>query len=151
MKVWLIASLAVMAGGMMALEMRRPAAARSSAFDLSASEAERMAAAGELILIDIRTPEEWRQTGVPAGAKRGNLHHPGGAQGFGDAVLAQVGGDRQAPIGLICRSGNRSTQALKLLKSQGFTRLFNVREGMAGSGAGPGWLKRGLPVVPCNG
>jgi rhodanese-related sulfurtransferase len=38
----------------------------------------------------------------------------------------------------------------RYLQSQGFTQVYNVKEGMAGSGAGPGWLKRGLPVDKCT-
>ena len=33
-----------------------------------------------------------------------------------------------------------------LLQAQGFTKVFNVREGMSGGSAGPGWLRRGLPL-----
>lgn len=33
------------------------------------------------------------------------------------------------------------------LRAAGFTQIIDVPEGMLGSGAGPGWLKRGLPVV----
>ena len=55
-----------------------------------------------------------------------------------------------APIALICRTGNRTTQVQRYLQSQGFTNVYNVKEGMAGSGAGPGWLKRGLPVETCT-
>jgi rhodanese-related sulfurtransferase len=47
---------------------------------------------------------------------------------------------------LICRTGNRTTQVQRYLEAQGFTQVFNVREGMAGSAAGPGWLRRGLPL-----
>ena len=38
----------------------------------------------------------------------------------------------------------------KELEARGFTRVYNVKEGMVGSGAGPGWIKRGLPVEPCK-
>ena len=65
------------------------------------------------------------------------------------SVLQIVGGDRNAPIALICRTGNRTSQAQQFLQAQGFTRVYNVREGMAGSAAGPGWLKRELPVESC--
>jgi hypothetical protein len=34
-----------------------------------------------------------------------------------------------------------------LLENAGFTNIIDVPEGMMGSRAGPGWLKRGLPVV----
>lgn len=117
---------------------------------LSAPEAHRRAQAGELTLIDIRRPEEWRETGVAQGAARIDLRQPGGAKGFADAVARQVDGHRDAPIALICRTGNRTTQMQRVLIENGFTQVYNIREGMAGSAAGPGWIRQGLPVAPCN-
>jgi rhodanese-related sulfurtransferase len=115
--------------------------------DLSAPDAFAAASAGKLRLIDIRTPQEWRQTGVAPGAGRVDFHR--GPEVLLSSVLQMVGGDRNAPIGLICRTGNRTSHAQKILQAQGFTRVYNVREGMAGSAAGPGWLKRELPVESC--
>ncbi len=118
--------------------------------DMTAADAAAAVAAGKITLIDIRTPPEWKETGVAKGARLINMLHPQGAPGFTNALLEQVKGDRNAPIALICRTGNRTTQVQRYLQSQGFTRVYNVKEGMAGSGAGPGWLKRGLPVETCG-
>ena len=118
--------------------------------DLSAPEAAVQAQSGKLVLIDIRTPPEWKETGVAKGARLINMLHPQGAPGFTNALLEQVKGDRSAPIALICRTGNRTTQVQRYLQSVGFTQVYNVKEGMAGSAAGPGWLKRGLPVESCT-
>lgn len=117
--------------------------------DLAAPDAAAAVAAGKITLIDIRTPPEWKETGVAKGASLINMLHPQGAPGFTNALLEKVKGDRNAPIALICRTGNRTTQVQRYLQSQGFTQVYNVKEGMAGSGAGPGWLKRGLPVETC--
>lgn len=117
---------------------------------LSARDALDQVQAGAITLIDVRTPGEWRQTGVPVGAALIDMNNPQGSQGFVDAVRAQVKGDRNAPIALICRSGNRSTYMQKVLEDQGFTRVYNVREGMGGSAAGPGWIKQGLPIEACK-
>ena len=68
------------------------------------------------------------------------------APGFMDDLLKLTKGDKNAPVALICRTGNRTTQVQRYLEAQGFTQVFNVREGMAGSAAGPGWLRRGLPL-----
>lgn len=118
--------------------------------ELSAPDAWALANRADMTLVDIRTPREWRQTGVPAGALEIDMHHPGGLPGFADELLAVVGGDRSTAIGLICRTGNRSGQMQQALLNQGFTRIYNIREGMAGSRAGPGWLRRGLPVESCK-
>ncbi len=118
--------------------------------DMTAPEAAAAVSAGKITLIDIRTPPEWKETGVAKGAQLLNMLHPQGAPGFTNALLDKVKGDKNAPIALICRTGNRTTQVQRYLQSQGFTQVYNVKEGMAGSGAGPGWLKRGLPVDTCK-
>lgn len=115
---------------------------------LSAPEAHARARAGTLTLVDIRRPEEWRQTGVAEDALRINMAHPKGADGFVGQVAAEVEGDTGAPIGLICRTGNRSRQMQQALREAGFTHIYNVEEGMAGNQSGPGWIARGLPVEP---
>jgi rhodanese-related sulfurtransferase len=126
------------------------ACSRDSGPALTAPEAFAHAQAGQLTLIDIRRPDEWRQTGVARDALRINMVHPQGASGFVQQVAAEVGGDRNTPIGLICRTGNRTTHMQRALREAGFTQVYNIREGMAGSAAGPGWIARGLPVEPCK-
>lgn len=121
-----------------------------AAQDMDAPQAAAAMNSGKVTLIDIRTPPEWKETGVAKGAKLINMQHPQGAPGFTSALLEKVGGDKNAAIALICRTGNRTTQVQRYLQSQGFTQVYNVREGMAGSSAGPGWLKRGLPVETCT-
>lgn len=117
---------------------------------LSAPEAFAQARAGKLTLIDIRRPDEWRQTGVAAGALRINMVHPQGVAGFVREVGAALDGRRDAPIALICRTGNRTTRMQKALQDAGFTNVYHIPEGMAGSPAGPGWIARDLPVDPCR-
>jgi rhodanese-related sulfurtransferase len=115
--------------------------------DMPAPEAFQAAREGVRI-IDIRTPEEWRQTGVPPGAGRVDFYR--GPEVLLNSVLQLVDGDKDAPIVLICRTGNRTAQAQKFLQARGFTQVHHVGEGMAGSASGPGWLKRRLPVEPCR-
>jgi rhodanese-related sulfurtransferase len=104
---------------------------------------------GEAVLVDIRQPEEWKQTGVPDGARLIPMRHPEGGAGFVRDLLAVAKGDRNAPIALICRTGNRSGTVAKALSEAGFTHILDVSEGMAGSGAGPGWIRRDLPLTRC--
>lgn len=115
--------------------------------DLSAPEAFEKVKAGELLLVDIRTPEEWRQTGVAAGAKTIDMT----SKSFGQDLLAAMDGNKDAPVALICRTGNRTTHTQRALTKAGLTQVYNVKEGMAGSFAGPGWLQRGLPVESWTG
>jgi rhodanese-related sulfurtransferase len=113
---------------------------------LSAPEAMDKLQAKEVTLVDIRTPREWRQTGVASGALRLDMT----SKSFLQDLLAAVDGDRNAPIVLICRTGNRTGYVMGELQKRGFTNVSHIAEGMAGSAAGPGWLKRGLPVESCG-
>ena len=97
--------------------------------DMNAPDVAAAVAAGKITLIDIRTPPEWKETGIARGVKLVNMLHPQGAPGFTNALLEQVKGDRNAPIALICRTGNRTTQVQRYLQSQGFTQVYNVKEG----------------------
>lgn len=117
---------------------------------LSAPDAYAQAQAGALTLVDIRRPDEWRQTGVARGALQINMVHPQGTPGFVQALARVTGGDKDAPIALICRTGNRTRYMQQELLKAGYTQVYNVDEGMAGSDAGPGWLARGLPLDACQ-
>ncbi|MCP4328535.1 MAG: rhodanese-like domain-containing protein [Alphaproteobacteria bacterium] len=116
---------------------------------LSAPDAQKLADTGAITIVDVRSPVEWRQTGIPAGALAVTIHDPRGEAGFVEAILTAVGGDRKYPIALICASGVRSHRARQWLVAEGFTNISDVSEGMLGRGDEPGWLRRGLPTEPC--
>ncbi len=105
--------------------------------------AHRLAANGSLHLIDIRRPDEWKQTGSGAGAQRLDMRR----KDFIAALERITDGNRAAAVALICARGVRSARMNNLLTEAGFTNIIDVPEGMLGSAAGPGWVKRGLPVV----
>ncbi len=111
--------------------------------DLTAPEAQAAAAAGEIALIDIRRPDEWARTGIGANAVPIDMR----SEGFIDLLLVETGGRKDVPVALICARGVRSARMSARLQDAGFTKILDVPEGMQGSGAGPGWLQRGLPVV----
>jgi len=115
----------------------------SNAATLTPPEAHTAALAGEIILIDIRRPDEWAKTGSPEGGHRVDLR----AEDFADRLVGLAEGNRAAPIALICARGVRSARTANLLAEAGFTNIIDVPEGMLGSGAGDGWINRGLPLV----
>lgn len=109
------------------------------------------AQAGTRTLIDVRYVTEWRQTGVPVGAKGIAIHDQKGLTGFIEQVTKAVKGKKDTPIALICAWGYRSTKAAQALAAAGFKNIKDVREGMLGNpDDGPGWLKRWLPIQPCK-
>lgn len=126
------------------------AAAPIQAEELSAPEAYARASAGEITLIDVRRPSEWRQTGLPAHGEAITIHDPEGLPAFVRKIAALLDNDPARPVALICASGVRSSYAEKLLEQAGFTAVYNVTEGMMGGRAGPGWLKRDLPTALVN-
>jgi|ETNmetMinimDraft_28_1059901.scaffolds.fasta_scaffold65159_1 rhodanese-related sulfurtransferase len=93
------------------------------------------------LLIDVRTPEEWAQTGVPVTAHTISLDD--------DAFVARIEkiarGDKSKRIALICRTGNRSAQARDVLLAAGFENVTSVAGGVAGT---EGWIDADLPVRP---
>lgn len=134
----------------LALALALPAVAQNASSILTAEQAQSLHAAGQIVLVDIRQPEEWRQTGVAEGAVRISMAHPEGGQGFLRDVLTAVDGNTDAPLVLICRTGNRTSQVVPALQQWGFTQVYHIPEGMLGSGHGPGWIRTGLPVEDCS-
>lgn len=118
----------------------------TQAATLTPPEAFEAAAAGDIILIDIRRPDEWAKTGSPQGGHRVDLRD----DDFADRLAALADGNKDAPIALICARGVRSARTSNILVEAGFTNIIDVPEGMLGSNAGPGWLNRGLPLVLDN-
>ncbi|WP_170400163.1 rhodanese-like domain-containing protein [Ruegeria arenilitoris] len=109
---------------------------------LSVEDAHQQALSGDVLLVDIRTPREWKATGVGQGAYPLDMRRDDFEQ-----VLAQLtGGDRTIPVALICARGVRSARLSNRLTEAGFTNIIDVPEGMLGSAAGPGWVRAGLPV-----
>lgn len=131
---------------------QRAAAQSGAQRTLSAPEAGERLAAGELLLIDVRSQPEWLQTRIAQGALPITIHDPQGKAAFAEKVAAAAGGEKDRPIAFICASGVRSAYAYQLLAERGFTNLYNVSEGMLGNPRhGPGWLERGLPTERCSG
>lgn len=109
---------------------------------MSVSKAHNQSKAGQVYLVDIRRPSEWKQTGVAKHASKITMHQ----DGFLKRIAALTGGDKAAPVALICARGNRSTRMINLLEQSGYTNVYNVKEGMLGSPEGTGWLAKGLPL-----
>lgn len=104
------------------------------------------AVTGDILLIDIRRPDEWSLTGVGEAALPLDMRRPD----FLSALNQATGGDTSRAIALICARGVRSARLTRKLADAGYTRLINVPEGMLGSHAGAGWLAKGLPVIPAS-
>ncbi len=49
--------------------------------------------------------------------------------------------DKNAPVVLICRTGNRTDALARELAEMGYTQIYNVRDGITR------WISEGHPVV----
>lgn len=110
---------------------------------ITVTEAHDQALQGDILLVDIRTPNEWRASGVGEGAVPLDMRR----DDFVTALDDLVDGDQGAAIALICARGVRSARLTNRLIEAGFTNIIDVPEGMLGSAAGPGWVRAGLPVL----
>lgn len=85
-------------------------------------------------LIDVRTPAEFREVhskyarNVPLDSLKPR------------EAMASRPCDPDAPLYVICRSGNRSTKACEAFAKEGYTNIVNVEGGTAA------WEAEGLPV-----
>ncbi len=111
---------------------------------ITADAAHKGALANEVVLIDIRSPPEWKQTGVPKSAHAITMHQK--RDDLLAALATATGGSKSRPIALICATGSRSSFLSGWLRSQGYTAISDVAEGVMGGRNGKGWLKSGLPM-----
>ncbi len=110
--------------------------------DIDNRELKALLKEGGVTLVDIRRPEEWRQTGIVEGSemitaftKRGALHPE-----FSEKFLKRFKADERVVI--ICRTGSRTGRlAQALVKELGWKNVYNVKRGITD------WIKQGNPVV----
>lgn len=101
---------------------------------------------GDVLLVDVRRPDEWQATGIAEGAVPIDLRR----RDFVDAVVAARASKTQ-PVVVICARGVRSRRMTRRLTKAGVLPIIDVPEGMLGSSAGPGWIRRGLPIATWTG
>ncbi|MCX5613705.1 rhodanese-like domain-containing protein [Bombella saccharophila] len=105
----------------------------------------------QAVLVDVRTPEEWAQVGMPElgsiGRKLVALTWGAGSEAEFIHALEQAVPDKATPLFFICRSGVRSQKAATLAAQAGYQTLTNVADGFEDKhGPGTGWKACGLPV-----
>lgn len=92
-----------------------------------------IAAGSNVVVLDIRTPQEFNE-GIIEGAINIDFYESSFA-----ATLDTL--DKDAEYVVYCRSGNRSSQARKTFESLGFTNVTEIEGGIVD------WYASGLPVV----
>ena len=98
----------------------------------------------DYLIIDIRRPEEWAETGILEGAKtitaftESGALHPDFQRKFFPLI-----GDEDTPIYLYCRTGNRTgTLGNALVNQVGLRNVTHLETGIVG------WKEKGFLTVP---
>jgi rhodanese-related sulfurtransferase len=102
---------------------------------ISPSDAARLVATGQAVVIDVREPAEWADTGVVTGAVLLPKSDFDGAQKQWNPFLAQIG-DKE--LILYCRSGKRAGLVAAALAGQGHK--------VANAGGFKDWQDAGQPT-----
>jgi rhodanese-related sulfurtransferase len=92
--------------------------------DLSQSEwTLRSAESDSAVIIDVRGVDEW-EDGIIPGAQMHDIHDA-------HAFMSMLGGlDKSGSYFVVCRTGDRGSQAEMIMRSQGFQHVFNLVGGM---------------------
>ena len=109
--------------------------------DIDNAELVRLQAKG-VPVIDIRTPEEWRETGVIKGARLMTFSFTSGFDKAGWLKQEQQVAKPGEPVVLVCRSGRRSKAVADYMESQSVKgTIYHANGGMNA------WKAEGRPVV----
>jgi rhodanese-related sulfurtransferase len=104
-----------------------------SAMELSVSEFSSKVAEAGVITLDVRTPGEFNEGHIEGAIlvdfQSGNFENE----------IASF--DKSKTYAVYCRSGNRSGQAVKVMRDAGFTDLYNLDGGVID------WASAGLSLV----
>ncbi len=99
------------------------------------------------LVIDIRTPEEWRKSGLIPGAEPLTYFDAQGGYNTDDWMrkLNELTGKQHGKVVLVCRSGNRSGLVGKMLTEQrGYDQVYHLEKGVKE------WANQGKPLSPCT-
>ena len=103
----------------------------SSVDTMSVSELKSRLDSGEVALLDVREPNEWKEDGIVEGATR---------IFFADLPEKTGSLPKDKPIAVTCSVGNRSSIAVSMLERAGIRNVSNVLGGMTA------WTNLGYPV-----
>jgi rhodanese-related sulfurtransferase len=99
-----------------------------------------------VVVIDIRTPQEWKQRGIIKGAHTIMFFTPDGQADIGNFMfkLGNLIKNKQEPFIIYCAHANRTKTLGKwLTKDMGFSNVYELKGGIE-----YGWIDKGLKSTP---
>lgn len=116
--------------------------------DVSVNDAKKMIEEGNVFVIDVRTPDEFRAAHIEGAVyiPVASLKNPPGEPVLPpEDLLAnqmdKLPADCDAKILVYCKTGSRSVNASKILVNAGYTNVYNMQSGLKA------WIDAGYPVV----
>jgi rhodanese-related sulfurtransferase len=103
--------------------------------EVTADEAQRRLAAGEVQVIDVREPYEWDAGRIPGDVRHITL---------GDLTAQAASIDKDKPVVFSCRAGSRSFMAAQAFRASGY-EAYSLAGGLLA------WQDAGLPLDPPDG
>lgn len=88
---------------------------------VSLNQAKQLVSNQDLVIIDVRTPDEWSQGVIPGALKIDYL--------AGDVEKQLSSLDKNKEYLVYCRSGNRSQKSMALLNQAGFDKVYELKGG----------------------
>lgn len=116
--------------------------ARAEIVDIENEELASLVSSG-VPVIDVRTAQEWEETGIVPGSHLLTFFDERGKADPGAWLeKAKIVAQPAKPVVVICRSGNRTKAVSQFLSQQGYGKVYNVKYGIRG------WAKEGRQVAP---
>ena len=80
-----------------------------------------------LLIIDVRSKPEWKETGVIANAKLIQMYTATRTlrKEYVSEVLDYIGDNKGIKVAIICHSGGRSSGTVKMLEDKGYYNISN--------------------------
>jgi len=108
------------------------------------------------IIIDVRTPQEWKIIGTPKVPSTqikfisSHISPDMSANPHFADLLSRELTDKEAPLFFMCRTNGRSKIAVEVAKELGYKNCHLIIDGFEGTAQGKGWVGSNLPVTTRN-
>lgn len=114
--------------------------------DVNPDQLQRMIAEQNTLVIDVRTPEEWRTTGTIPSSRTMMFYDQDGdsdpQQWLEQLMKIKIPGQR---VVLVCHSGGRSAKVAEFLDQEAqISDVYNLEDGISS------WIEKGKPTQPCD-
>ena len=101
----------------------------------------------KIIIVDVRTKKEWKETGIIPNSILLNMHNDSYEENknFVNDLTAFLSKNLNESIAFICASGSRSELVANYFTEKGYKNLSHIPDGIVGKN-NDGWLFLGFPL-----